>query len=114
VDLSEEILNESDLKPGSQLIVLTNKGRITLIDSERLWELVEEPLQEMLSRLQESLARDPDAPFLGGLTYEEYAALSDDEDKALWDRLWKEAEREVKIVEREIPPHVRPARQERR
>jgi hypothetical protein len=114
IGLSEDVLKESDLKPGSQVVVLTNKGRITLVDRERFEELVGRPLQTMLDELDRSLKENPEAPYFGGLTIDQYAALSEEEDKALWDRLWKDAERKVTTVEQDIPPHYRPAGQKRR
>jgi bifunctional DNA-binding transcriptional regulator/antitoxin component of YhaV-PrlF toxin-antitoxin module len=114
IDLPRAILKESDIQPGAQLLVLTGEGRITLIDRERLRQLASGPMQQILTQLRRSLAGDPDAPFFGGLTFEEYAALSEEEEQALWERLSAEAHRKVKVVEQEIPPHFRPAGQERR
>jgi bifunctional DNA-binding transcriptional regulator/antitoxin component of YhaV-PrlF toxin-antitoxin module len=114
IDLPEAILKESRIQPGSQLLILAGEGRITLIDKERLQQQLSGPMQQVLAQLQRSLTRDPQSPFFGGLTFEEYAALSEEEEQALWDRLSAEAHQEVKLVEQEIPPHFRPAGQERR
>ena len=114
IDLPGAVLKESDIKPGTRLLVLTGEGRITLIDRERLQQLASGPMQQILAQLRRSLASDPEAPFFGGLTFEEYAALSEEEEQALWNRLSAEAHRKVKVVEQEIPPHFRPAGQERR
>src|SRR6266542_22331 len=111
IGLPEDVLEESDLAPGSEVIVLKSKGRITLVSRERFEQLAEQPLQKWMAELERSLAEHPNEPFFAGLSFEEYAALSDEEDKALWDRLWKEAEREAKLVERDVPPHYRPAGQ---
>jgi len=114
IDLPGAVLKESDIKPGTRLLVLTGEGRITLIDRERLQQLASGPMQQILAQLRRSLASDPEAPFFGGLTFEEYAALSEEEEQALWNRVSAEAHRKVKVVEQEIPPHFRPAGQERR
>jgi hypothetical protein len=45
---------------------------------------------------------------------DEYLALSEEADNALWDRLFKEAERELKTREQDIPANFMPARQKRR
>lgn len=68
-----------------------------------------EELGEGLPSLKE------DEPFLGGLTVREYLELSDEEDKALWDRLYTEVEKEIEeYEEREVRPDaVVPARQKR-
>jgi hypothetical protein len=94
--------------------VLIGEGRITLVDRERLVQQLSGPMRQILAQLQRSLTQDAQKPFFGGLTLEQYAALSDEDEKALWDRLAAEAEREVPLVEQEIPPHFRPAGQERR
>jgi bifunctional DNA-binding transcriptional regulator/antitoxin component of YhaV-PrlF toxin-antitoxin module len=112
IDLPEAILKESQIKPGSTAVVLTGEERITLIDKERLRQVASGPIQQILAQLQRSLVRDPEAPYFGGLTFEEYAALSEEEQQALWNRLAAEAHRTVKLVEQEIPPHFRPAGQE--
>jgi AbrB family looped-hinge helix DNA binding protein len=113
IDLPSAILKESDIKPGTRLLVLTGEGRITLIDRERLQQFASGPMQQILTQLWRSLASDPEAPFFGGLTFEEYAALSEEEERSLWERLSAEAHQKVNVVEQEIPPHFRPARQKR-
>jgi hypothetical protein len=114
IDLPEEILKESCISPGSQLVVLAHEGRIVLLEGERFRQRVEEPAQEMLARFRRSLTSDPRSPFFGGLSFEEYAALSEETEQVLWDRLTAEAERKVKGAERDIPSHFRPAGQKRR
>ena len=54
----------------------------------------------------------PDDPFIGGLTYAEYFALSESEQDALWDRLFTEAALDMESMpEVDIAPHARvPAR----
>src|SRR5437660_4819087 len=95
IDLPAAILEDSGIQPGSSVLVLTGEGRITLVDKERLVQQLSGPMRQILAQLQRTLARDPQEPFLGGLTVEEYAALSDEQEQALWDRLSAEAHREV-------------------
>jgi hypothetical protein len=58
--------------------------------------------------LRKTLEERGEESFFAGLNLSEYLALSEEEEKALWEHLLKEAEREVKTVEQEIPPHFRP------
>lgn len=114
VDLPAAILEESRIQPGSPLLLLTGEGTITLVDRERLRQRLSGPMQQILAHVQRSLACNPHEPCPGGLTLAEYAALSDEEEQSLWDRLAAEAHSKVKPVEQDIPPHFRPAGQERR
>ena len=114
IDLPAAILEESHIQPGSPLLLLTGEGRITLVDKQRLRQQLSGPMQQILAHVQRCLASNPQAPFLGGLTLEEYAALSEEEEQALWDRLAAESYRQVTPVEQDIPAHFRPAGQERR
>jgi hypothetical protein len=114
IDLPVTILEESRIQPGASMLVLTGEGRITLVDKERLRQRLSGPMRQVLAQLQRSLSEDPQGPFFGGLTAEEYAALSEEEEEALWDRLSAEAHRQVKPVEQDIPPHFSPAGQKRR
>jgi bifunctional DNA-binding transcriptional regulator/antitoxin component of YhaV-PrlF toxin-antitoxin module len=114
IGLPTEVLQESGIQPGTSVVVLAQEGRIILLDRERFRERIEKPMQEMLARLRRSIEQRPQVPFFDGLTYEEYAALSDEDEQALWDRLTAEAEKQVDSAERDIPPHFRPAGQKRR
>src|SRR5258708_2948172 len=91
IDVPEAVLQESRIQAGSQLIIGTGEGMIRLIDKERFQQQLSEPMRQVLAHFRRSLARDPQAPFFGGLTFDEYAALSDEEEQALWDRLSAEA-----------------------
>src|SRR5438105_377617 len=93
IDLPREVLQESRIQPGARLVVFAREGKIVLLDADRFRERVEKPGQEMLAQFRHALSRDPAAPFFGGLTLEEYAALSDEAEQELWDRLTAEAER---------------------
>ena len=114
VGLPTEVLQESGIQPGSSVVVLAREGRIVLLDRERFRERVEKPMEEMLARLRRSIEERPQAPFFDGLTYEEYAVLSDEAEQALWDRLTATADKQVDNAEHDIPPHFRPAGQKRR
>jgi hypothetical protein len=57
----------------------------------------------------------PDEPFIGGLTYGEYLALSEEEEAAFWDKLFTEEAMEIDdFEEHDVRADARvPARQER-
>lgn len=114
ISLPDDVLQEKEFSPGAQVVMLKSKGRVTFVARERFEQLVEQPLQEWMAELGRSLAEHPERPYFGGLSIEEYGSLSEEEDKALWDRLGKEAEQQVKSGERDVPAHYRPAGQERR
>jgi hypothetical protein len=90
--------------------VIAEAGKITLMDRKQvLRERMKVVDHEMRSRLHEALQTGGQEAFFAGLSLDEYLALSAEEDKALWDRLSQAAAREVKVIERDIPPHFRPA-----
>jgi bifunctional DNA-binding transcriptional regulator/antitoxin component of YhaV-PrlF toxin-antitoxin module len=114
VGLPTEVLQESGIQPGSSVVVLAQEGRIVLLDQKWFQERVEKPMQAMLTEFRRAIGDDLGAPFSAGLTVEEYAALSDEAEQALWDQLTANAEKQVDTAERDIPPHFRPAGQKRR
>ncbi len=64
----------------------------------------------MQDALRTSLAREGKDAVFAGLSLDKYLALSEEEDNALWDRLFKEAEQELKIPEQDIPGDFVPAK----
>lgn len=114
VGLSKEILLESCIKPGTELLVLVEAGKVVLLDRQNVRERVAALEKNIRERLHRSLSSAPDAPFFGGLTLKEYLALSDEEENALWERLSAEAEKELRNVkEIDVPSHFVPAGQGR-
>jgi hypothetical protein len=85
-------------------------GQILLLDREQIRRRVEEIGHQMQDALRTSLAREGKDAVFAGLSLDEYLALSDEEDKVLWDRLFKEAEQELKIREQDIPADFAPAK----
>ena len=114
VVLPRETLEESHITVGTELVVVAHAGLILLLDREQIRRRVEEIRQQMQDALRTSLARAGKDAVFAGLSLDEYLALSEEEDNALWDRLFKEAEQELKIREQEIPAGFVPARQKRR
>ena len=46
-----------------------------------------------------------DRPYFGGVTWQEYQALSDEERQALWNRLYAEFDEEIDVIEeRDVRP----------
>ncbi len=65
----------------------------------------------MQASLGKALGQAGQDAIFAGLSLDEYLALSEAEEIALWDRLCKEAEQELTIREHDIPPDFVPARQ---
>ena len=114
VVLPRETLEESHITIGTELVVVAHAGQILLLDREQIRRRVEEIGQQMQEVLRTSLAHAGKDAVFAGLSLDEYLALSEEEDNALWDRLFKEAEQELKIREQQIPASFVPARQKRR
>ena len=114
VVLPRETLEASHITAGTELVVVARAGQILLLDREQIQRRMEEIGQEMQDALRTALARQGEDAVFAGLSLAEYLALSEEEDKALWDRLYKEAEQELKIREQDIPADFVPARQKRR
>lgn len=113
VVLPRETLEESHITAGTELVVMTRAGQILLLDRQQIRRRMEELGQKMREGLRMALRRGGKDSFFAGLSLDEYLALSEGEDKALWERLFREAERELKVSEQDIPPHFVPAQQKR-
>jgi bifunctional DNA-binding transcriptional regulator/antitoxin component of YhaV-PrlF toxin-antitoxin module len=114
VVLPREILEESHISAGTELVVVAHAGQILLLDREQIRRRIEEIGQQMQEALRPSLARAGKDTVFAGLSLDEYLALSEEEDNALWDRLFREAEQELQVREQDIPAGFVPARQKRR
>jgi bifunctional DNA-binding transcriptional regulator/antitoxin component of YhaV-PrlF toxin-antitoxin module len=112
--LPRETLEESQITAGTALIVIARAGQILLLDRAQVRRRVEKIGQEMQASLDKALGQAGKGAILAGLSLDEYLALSEAEEVALWDQLFKEAEQELTIREHDIPPDFVPARQKRR
>jgi len=112
--LPRETLEESHINAGTTLVVIARAGQILLLDRAQVRRRVEEVGQEMQERLGKALRQAGKDASFAGLSLDEYLGLSEEEEAALWDRLFKEAEQELTICEHDIPPDFVPARQKRR
>jgi len=109
--LPRETLEESHINAGTTLVVIARAGQILLLDRAQVRRRVEEVGQEMQERLGKALRQAGKDASFAGLSLDEYLGLSEEEEAALWDRLFKEAEQELTIREHDIPPDFVPARQ---
>ena len=112
--LPRKTLEESHINAGTTLVVIARAGQILLLDRVQVRRRVEEVGQEMQESLGKALRQAGKDAIFAGLSLDEYLGLSEAEEAALWDRLFKEAEQELTIRERDIPPDFVPARQKRR
>ena len=112
--LPRETLEESHINAGTTLVVIARAGQILLLDRAQVRRRVEEVGQEMQESLGKALRQAGKDAIFAGLSLDEYLGLSEEEEAALWDRLFKEAEQELNIREHDIPPDFVPARQKRR
>jgi bifunctional DNA-binding transcriptional regulator/antitoxin component of YhaV-PrlF toxin-antitoxin module len=112
--LPRETLEESHINAGTTLVVIARAGQILLLDRAQVRRRVEEVGQEMQESLGKALRQAGKDAIFAGLSLDEYLGLSEEEEAALWDRLFKEAEQELTIREHDIPPDFVPARQKRR
>jgi bifunctional DNA-binding transcriptional regulator/antitoxin component of YhaV-PrlF toxin-antitoxin module len=112
--LPRETLEESQITAGTALVIIARAGQILLLDRAQVRRRVEEIGQEMQVSLGKALRQAGKDTIFAGLSLDEYLALSEEEEIALWDQLFKEAEQELTIREHDIPPDFVPARQKRR
>src|SRR5215470_9967804 len=112
--LPRETLEESQITAGTALVVIARAGQILLLDRTQVRHRVEEIGQGMQESLRKALERMGKDAIFAGLSLDEYLGLSEEEEVALWDRLFKEAEQELTIREHDIPSDFVPARQKRR
>jgi bifunctional DNA-binding transcriptional regulator/antitoxin component of YhaV-PrlF toxin-antitoxin module len=112
--LPRETLEESQITAGTALVIIARAGQILLLDRAQVRRRVEEIGQEMQVSLGKALRQVGKDAIFAGLSLDEYLALSEEEEIALWDQLFKEAEQELTIREHDIPPDFVPARQKRR
>lgn len=110
VVLPREALEESRMSAGTELVNVARSGQILLLDREQIRRRVEEIGQQMQDTLRTSLACAGKAAVFAGLSLDAYLALSEEEDIALWDRLFKEAEQELKMREQDIPADFVPVK----
>ena len=112
VGLPDDVLQASHIQPGTELVVVAEVGKIILMDRKQvLGERMKVVDRKLHARLRKALQTGGQTAFFAGLSLDEYLALSVEEENVLWERLSQEAEREVKVIERDIPPHFRPAGQ---
>src|SRR6266571_3354988 len=93
--LPRETLEESQITAGTALVVIARAGQILLLDRAQVRRRVEEVGQGMQASLRKALGQVGKGSIFAGLRVDEYLGLSEEEEVALWDRLFKEAEQEL-------------------
>jgi bifunctional DNA-binding transcriptional regulator/antitoxin component of YhaV-PrlF toxin-antitoxin module len=111
--LPPETLEESHITAGTELVVIARAGQILLLDRHQLHRRLEDLGQRMREGMRAALAQGGTDALFAGLSLQEYLQLSEDEDAALWTRLFQAAERKRRSSERDIPAHFVPAQQKR-
>src|SRR2546429_1152096 len=111
--LPRETLEESQITAGTALVVIARAGQILLLDRAQVHRRMEEIGQGMQESLGKALGQAGKDAIFAGLSLDEYLGLSEEEEVALWDRLFKEAEQELNIREHDFRPDFVPARQKR-
>jgi hypothetical protein len=95
ITLSKQLLEQIGVTTESEFLVKEVSGTIVLIPMVHWKPLVESFKQKIENRFKEAGIKG-DEPFFASLTVDEYAALSEEEEKALWEKLYAEASRKVK------------------
>ena len=101
--LPREIIEESQIPAGTALVVIARAGQILLLDRAQVRRRVEEIGQGMQESLGKALGQTGKDAIFAGLSLDEYLGLSEEEEVALWERLFKEAEQELTTREHDIP-----------
>src|SRR6266436_4989420 len=109
--LPPETLEESHIIAGTALVVIARAGQILLLDRAQVRRRMAEIGQGMQASLGKALGQAGKEAIFAGLSLDAYLVLSEAEEVALWDRLFKEADQELTIREQDIPPDFVPARQ---
>ena len=113
--IEERLLREAQL--GGRLRVIVEKGEIRILpaapEASRLPYGVEEEeaqaawreVRKEVMALYGGHVPPEDQPYFGGLTWQEYRALSDEQRRALWDRIYAEFDMAIEDVEeRDVRP----------
>lgn len=105
VEAVADVIRTFDRKQKARLLHLVPELRTIPLEQQELMDWVE---QEM-AKLPETRRLQGDDPFLYGLTLDEFFDLPE----AAQDRLWRdahiEAEKDLNLVERDVPPDAVPA-----
>jgi hypothetical protein len=107
--IDERWLRQAEL--GERLQVMIRAGEIRILPATAVaprfpYGVAPDQAQAVVSQVREETialyggqAPPADQPYFGGLTWREYQALSDEERRALWDRLYAEFDVEIEAAE---------------
>ncbi|MFQ6043751.1 MAG: hypothetical protein ACE5PV_23095 [Candidatus Poribacteria bacterium] len=109
-----EIAASVGIAPKTEYIVYQHDGRILMISRDRLLPLLDSMTDAMIEKMEAAGGFSDDATFLFGLTVEEYFALSEEEEAALWEKRYKEeSERVNDEPEIDVPSYFTSSGQKR-
>ncbi len=118
--IEERLLREAQL--GGRLQVIVEKGEIRIlpaapeaprlpygVGTEEAQRVLREVREEVIALYGEQVPPN-EQPYFGGLTWQEYRALSDEQRRALWDRVYAQFDVDIEAVEeRDVRPDASPA-----
>jgi len=107
--IEERLLQQAQLGERLQVVVEEREIRILPVEAthHRLpYDVTADEAQTVLRAVREETitlyggqAPPADQPYFGGVTWQEYQALPDEERRALWDRLYAEFDVEIEATE---------------
>ena len=107
--IEEHLLQQAQL--GDRIRVVVEEGEIRILPVETVpdrfpYQVTADEAQAMLKAVREETitlyggqAPPADQPYFGGVMWQEYQALPDEERRALWDRLYAEFDVEIEATE---------------
>jgi len=110
VQVIAEVLRRFSQEELAQLVRL-----VPALEDTALQQVISTHFRQRMLEMRGGIAPSLEEEFLGGLTYGEYLKLSEEEEKAFWDRIFAEGGLEIdQIEEHDVDPGVRiPAGQKR-
>jgi len=113
--IEDRLLRQAQL--GKHLQVVVKPGKILILPAATVpvplsYTVTEDEAQATLKEVRKKItalcggqAPPTDRPYFGGVTWQEYQALSDEERQALWNRLYAEFDEEIDVIEeRDVRP----------
>jgi len=88
--IPSEIAVSIDIAPKKEYLVYQRGEKILMISRDRLLSLLDDMTDAMIEKMEKVGGFSNDAAFLFRFTAEEYFALSEEEEAALWEKRYKE------------------------
>ena len=93
-----EIAVTIGIAPKTEYLAYEHDGKILMISRYRLLSLLDSMTDAMIKKMEVAGGFSDDATFLFGLTAEEYFALGEEEEAALWEKRYKEESEKVNAI----------------